>query len=146
MDDIKKHIAKLKEYGLSDNKIYALIILAQEEFFDSMEDELIDADEKELSTLAETISDTEIENLDKENSSKLLESTLKKIYGISAESKIQSFIADYLADCVKEAKDVKDFLLKYQQGDPETLKKILEAKKDPNYKDMEDAFNTAQKI
>lgn len=146
MNKLETQIQKLREYGLSDNKIYALIILAQEEFFDEMQAELMDADDQELSTLAEELSQVDIQNIDKEKGSELLESSLKRIYGISVESKIQTFITNYLKDCVIEAEEVKDFMVKYQQGDPETLQKVIDAQNDPDFKDMEEALKVAEDI
>jgi hypothetical protein len=146
MNKLETQIQKLREYGLSDNKIYALIILAQEEFFDEMQAELMDADDQELSTLAEELSQVDIQNIDKEKGSELLESSLKRIYGMSVESKIQTFVANYLENCVLEAEEVKDFLIKYQQGDPETLQKVIDAQNDPDFKDMEEALKVAEDI
>lgn len=146
MDEIKKQVDKLKEFGLSDNKIYALIILAQEEFLDNMEDDLLESNDQELQTLADELSNIDIQNIDEKDSSNLLNTTLKRIYGMSVESKIHSFIAEYLANCVDDAQKVKDFLNKYNQGDIESIQKVLDAQNDPDYKDMEEALKTAQEI
>lgn len=140
--EIKKLIAKLKEYGLSDKDISKLIIIAQEEFFDQMKEDLKETDDQELTKLNNEISKANIADLDKEGAEEFLKKILVKIYGFKSKRKIQDFLINYLGECVEDAEKIQDFYKKYSQGDPETLKKVLEMQNHPDFNNMQDIVNS----
>lgn len=131
--DIKSKIEKLKELGLDEKKIVSLIRLGFEDFLEEMENDLIQASDEDLDALTNDISNIETEDLTTDEATKVLKDLLKKIYGISAESTWNTFLLEYLDQCVEEAKAMEEFFIKLKNDDPEALKQVIAAQQDPDF-------------
>ncbi|MHC1716955.1 MAG: hypothetical protein AB9915_03690 [Candidatus Dojkabacteria bacterium] len=138
-EEIKNQITKLREYGLSDSKINVLLEIAFDEYLDEMEEDLLQANMKDIDSLQEMLKTNE-------DSNTTLMNIFQKVYGINAESKLKAFMLTYLENCVSEAGQVKDFVSKAQNNDPDTLRQVANAQDDPDYEAAKTAYETATKI
>ena len=145
-NQIKSKIEKLKELGLDEKRIVSLIRLGFEEFLDDMEDDLLQANEQDLDSLNDYLSGIEKEDLTTEEATNTLKDILKKVYGISAENNWNTFLIEYLDQCIQEGKDMEDFLTKLKNDDPEALKQVIAAQQNPDFEATKSAIELTSKV
>lgn len=146
MEDLTKQIQILKEYGLNDNKIMVLLTLAIEEYIEDVSIDLEDANDTDLARLEQEISVVKEKTLSEEEAGQTLKDVLSKIYGMSSESKLNTFLSQYMDDCIEQAKQTKDFVSKVQANDPEALKQVIMAQNSPDYEDAKSAYDAASQL
>ena len=145
-NQIKSKIEKLKELGLDEKRIVSLIRLGFEEFLNDMEDDLLQANEQDLDSLNDYLSGIEKEDLTTEEATNTLKDILKKVYGISAENNWNTFLIEYLDQCIQEGKDMEDFLTKLKNDDPEALKQVIAAQQNPDFEAAKSAIELTSKV
>lgn len=144
--DIKNKIAKLKEMGMDEKRLHALIMLGFEDFLDEVEHDLIEASQQDLDSLLSELENAKSENMKSEEAAKLLKDTLRKIYGINAENKWNTFLLGYLDQCIEEGLAIQDFLTKLKNDDPKALKQVIAAQQDPDFEAAKTAVEAASKL
>lgn len=145
-NQINSKIEKLKELGLDEKRIVSLIRLGFEDFLDDMEEDLLQANEQDLDSLNDYLTGIEKEDLTTQEAIDTLKDILKKVYGISAENSWNTFLMDYLDQCIQEGKAMEDFLTKLKNDDPEALKQVIAAQQDPNFEATKTAIDLASKL
>ncbi|MFA5622853.1 MAG: hypothetical protein WC981_01320 [Candidatus Dojkabacteria bacterium] len=145
-NQINSKIEKLKELGLDEKRIVSLIRLGFEDFLDDMEEDLLQANEQDLDSLNEYLTGIEKEDLTTQEATDTLKDILKKVYGISAENNWNTFLIDYLDQCIQEGKAMEDFLTKLKNDDPQALKQVIAAQQDPNFEATKTAIDLASKL
>jgi hypothetical protein len=145
-NDIKIKIEKLKELGLDEKRIVSLIRLGFEEFLDEMEEDLLQANEEDLDALDSYLTGIEKEDLTTEEASNTIKDILQKVYGISAQNNWNTFLVDYLDQCIEEGKAMEDFLTKLKNDDPEALKQVIAAQQDPDFEAAKSAVELTSKL
>src|SRR5690606_33862034 len=103
-NQIDSKIEKLKELGLDEKRIVSLIRLGFEDFLDDMEEDLLQANEQDLDSLNDYLTGIEKEDLTTQEATDTLKDILKRVYGISAENNWNTFLIDYLDQCIQEGK------------------------------------------
>lgn len=145
-NQINSKIEKLKELGLDEKRIVSLIRLGFEDFLDDMEEDLLQANEQDLDSLNDYLTGIEKEDLTTQEAIDTLKDILKKVYGISAENSWNTFLMDYLDQCIQEGKAMEDFLTKLKNDDPQALKQVIAAQQDPNFEATKTAIDLASKL
>lgn len=145
-NQINSKIEKLKELGLDEKRIVSLIRLGFEDFLDDMEEDLLQANEQDLDSLNEYLTGIEKEDLTTQEATDTLKDILKKVYGISAENSWNTFLMDYLDQCIQEGKAMEDFLTKLKNDDPEALKQVIATQQDPDFEATKTAIDLASKL
>jgi len=131
--EIANKIAKLKEMGMDEKRLHALIMLGFEDFLDEVEQDLIEASQQDLDILLSEIENAKSENMKSEDAAILLRDMLRKVYGINAENKWNTFLLGYLDQCVEEGTAIQDFLTKLKSDDPKALKQVITAQQNPDF-------------
>ncbi len=145
-NQINSKIEKLKELGLDEKRIVSLIRLGFEDFLDDMEEDLLQANEQDLDSLNDYLTGIEKEDLTTQEAIDTLKDILKKVYGISAENSWNTFLMDYLDQCIQEGKAMEDFLTKLKNDDPEALKQVIATQQDPDFEATKTAIDLASKL
>lgn len=145
-NQINSKIEKLKELGLDEKRIVSLIRLGFEDFLDDMEEDLLQANEQDLDSLNDYLTGIEKEDLTTQEAIDTLKDILKKVYGISAENSWNTFLMDYLDQCIQEGKAMEDFLTKLKNDDPQALKQVIAAQQDPDFEATKTAIDLASKL
>lgn len=144
--EIKNKIEKLKEMGMDEKRLHALIMLGFEDFLDEVEQDLIEASQQDLDLLLSEVENAKSENMKSEEAAILLRDMLRKVYGINAENKWNTFLLGYLDQCVEEGTTIQDFLTKLKNDDPEALKQVIAAQQDPDFDLAMKAVEEASKL
>ncbi|MDX9739500.1 MAG: hypothetical protein RBT33_04075 [Candidatus Dojkabacteria bacterium] len=145
-NQIDSKIEKLKELGLDEKRIVSLIRLGFEDFLDDMEEDLLQANEQDLDSLNDYLTGIEKEDLTTQEATDTLKDILKRVYGISAENNWNTFLIDYLDQCIQEGKAMEDFLTKLKNDDPQALKQVIAAQQDPDFEATKTAIDLASKL
>lgn len=145
-NQINSKIEKLKELGLDEKRIVSLIRLGFEDFLDDMEEDLLQANEQDLDSLNDYLTGIEKEDLTTQEAIDTLKDILKKVYGISAENSWNTFLMDYLDQCIQEGKAMEDFLTKLKNDDPQALKQVIATQQDPDFEATKTAIDLASKL
>ncbi len=145
-NQINSKIEKLKELGLDEKRIVSLIRLGFEDFLDDMEEDLLQANEQDLDSLNDYLTGIEKEDLTTQEATDTLKDILKRVYGISAENNWNTFLIDYLDQCIQEGKAMEDFLTKLKNDDPQALKQVIAAQQDPDFEATKTAIDLASKL
>lgn len=143
--EIEKLMNELKSYGLDDKKLEALMSLAYEDFMAELKLDLENLSDDDMTQLENTFTGMKLEDLMTTKDSKVNE-ILQKVYGMSAKSKVDTFVIEYLQDAVNQAKEAKDMLIKLQNNDPQLLEEIKNMDNNPNKADIDAAIKAASEI
>ncbi|PKN03001.1 hypothetical protein CVU76_03170 [Candidatus Dojkabacteria bacterium HGW-Dojkabacteria-1] len=144
--EIKNKIEKLKEMGMDEKRLHALIMLGFEDFLDEVEQDLIEASQSDLDLLLSELENAKSEDMKSEEAAIVLRDMLRKVYGINAENKWNTFLLGYLDQCVEEGAAIQDFLAKLKNDDPEALKQVIAAQQDPDFEAAKAAVEAASKL
>lgn len=144
--EIKNKIEKLKEMGMDEKRLHALIMLGFEDFLDEVEQDLIEASQSDLDLLLSELENAKSEDMKSEEAAIVLRDMLRKVYGINAENKWNTFLLGYLDQCIEEGAAIQDFLTKLKNDDPEALKQVIAAQQDPDFEAAKAAVEAASKL
>ncbi len=143
--EIEKLMSELKSYGLDDKKLDALMSLAYDDFMAEFKLDLENLSDDDMTQLENAFTGMKLEDLMTTKDSKVNE-ILQKVYGMSAKSKVDTFVIEYLQDAVNQAKEAKDMLTKLQNNDPQLLEEIKNMDNNPNKADIDAAIKAASEI
>lgn len=143
MDDkIKNLLEELRNAGFDDSKLAMYISLLFEDFIDMMKADITDLEESQIDEIEELLKSVSLSDLSNAKENLLLNQVLKKLYGFNGETKYKQFLIDELEKALVDVKKIQEFVKSYNPNDPESVKKLEEAKNDPNYEDMVTAIKS----
>ncbi len=144
--EIKNKLNTLKELGIDEQRLLALVQLCFEDFLDEMEEDLVEASQEDLDSLAKEVASMKKEKMNPDQATSSLKEILKKVYGLSAESTWNSYLSKYLDTCITDANSIKDFVAKLEDNDPEALKQVIIAQQDPDFDNVKSAVEEASQL
>lgn len=130
---------RFRDLGFDEEKLNQILDLAVDETVDlAVADLSENLDEQVLAEIAEEI---QKEIPDKEKAIKVLDMIFEKGYGENAEQKKYEYMNQYLRETLELAKNSKDLMEKYNQGDPTAVASVQANMNNPDTEDIKKYLN-----
>jgi len=138
-NEYEQLIQQLRDLGFDEEKLNQLLDLAIDETVDLAVSDLSEnLDEQILAEIAEEI---QKEIPDKEKAKKVLDMIFQKGYGEKAEQKKYEYMNQYLRETLELAKNSKELMDKYNQGDPTAVASVQANMNNPDTEDIKKYLN-----
>ncbi len=135
MENLKKKIVELKNLGFSQEQTQEILETGEKEVLGKiMEEFTIKSEEEVVQSYVERVQNA------KDDAKKLNEifgEIMTKLYGAdNVESKKEELLIEYVQNIIDITKETKNVLEKHSQNDPQTVKTIEEAQKNPKVQEL----------
>ncbi|GEM_PF-5216917 len=135
MEKLKKKIEELKELGFTKEQATELMEIGEKEVLEKVLEEFsAKVDEQTYQDYLQRVKSAKGNN---QELTKLFTEIMTHVYGEeNVESKREELFVDYVQSIIDLTKETKHVYRKYSEGDPDTVKAVEDAQKEPEVKEM----------
>lgn len=135
MENLKKKIVELKNLGFSQEQTQEILLTGEKEVLEKVMEEFTTKSEEDV--VQSYVNKVENAKNDDKKLNEIFGEIMTKLYGAqNVENKKEELLMEYVQSIIDITKETKNVLEKHSQNDPQTVKTMEEAQKNPKVQEL----------